>query len=68
MRQSRLARSETDRMITGVCGGLAAYLNIDSTWVRLAFVLLALADGIGLFIYLVMAIIMPPVSDLNGRA
>jgi phage shock protein C len=46
-------------MIAGVCGGLARQLSIDSTWVRLIFVLLAFAGGSGLLIYIVLAIIMP---------
>ena len=39
MSESRLTRSETDKMIAGVCGGLAEYLNLDPVWVRLLFVL-----------------------------
>lgn len=41
MQQTRLMRSETDKMIAGVCGGLAEYLNIDPVLVRLAFVVWA---------------------------
>jgi len=59
MTQTRLTRSETDEMIAGVCGGIAAYLNIDSVFIRLAFVLLALASGIGLPIYIILWIVMP---------
>lgn len=59
MQQSRLMRSETDRMLAGVCGGLAAYLGIDPVLVRLAFVLLLLASGVGLVIYVILWIIMP---------
>jgi phage shock protein C len=59
MQQERLARSETDKMIAGVCGGLAAYLGIDPVLVRLAFVILLLASGIGLAIYVILWIIMP---------
>jgi phage shock protein C len=56
----RLVRSRTDRMITGVCGGLGAYLGTDSTWVRLFFVLLTLiTNGAGILIYIVLAIIVP---------
>jgi phage shock protein C len=47
-------------MIGGVCGGLARYLRIDSTLVRLFFILLALGgSGIGMFIYLLLWIIVP---------
>lgn len=59
MSESRLTRSETDKMIAGVCGGLAEYLNLDPVWVRLLFVLLIFASGIGIPIYLVLWVIMP---------
>lgn len=59
MSQARLTRSETDRMIAGVCGGIAAYLDIDPVLVRLAFVLLLFASGIGFPLYLILWIVMP---------
>ena len=59
MPETKLTRSETDRMISGVCGGLAAYLGIDSVLVRLAFVILLFASGIGFPIYLILWVIMP---------
>jgi len=46
-------------MLGGVCGGLGEYLGIDSTLVRLFFVLLTLARGVGLLIYLVLWLITP---------
>ena len=62
MQQARLMRSETEKMIAGVCGGLADYLNIDPVLVRLAFVVLFLASGIGLAIYALLWIILPTPS------
>ncbi|MFQ5398753.1 MAG: PspC domain-containing protein [Anaerolineae bacterium] len=59
MSEARLTRSETDRMLAGVCGGIAAYLGIDSVLVRLAFVLLLFASGIGFPLYLILWVIMP---------
>ncbi len=59
MPETKLTRSEADRMIAGVCGGLAAYLNIDPVLVRLAFVILLFASGIGFPIYLILWVIMP---------
>ena len=59
MQQTRLMRSETDRMIAGVCGGLAAYLGVDPVLVRLAFVILLLASGIGLAIYVILWVVIP---------
>jgi len=46
-------------MIAGVCGGIAEYLNVDPTLIRLGFVLLTFASGTGILLYLVMAIIVP---------
>lgn len=56
----RLMRSRRDRIVAGVCGGLAAYLNIDPTLVRLLFVVLVFASGGILLVgYVVMWLIMP---------
>lgn len=57
--QKRLYRSETDRMLGGVCGGLGEYLGMDPTLVRLIFVLLFLVGGHGLLVYLIMLIVVP---------
>jgi len=65
MQQTRLMRSETDKMIAGVCGGLAAYLGIDPVLVRLAFVILLLASGVGLGIYIILWIVMPTPSRVD---
>ena len=62
MQQARLMRSETDRMIAGVCGGLAEYLNLDPVLVRLAFVVLGLASGVGLVLYVLLWLVMPTPS------
>ena len=58
MRQ-RLYRSRSDVMLGGVCGGLAEYLGLDPTLVRLFFVLLAMGTGIGVFLYILMWIVVP---------
>jgi phage shock protein C len=55
----RLARSSTDRIIGGVAGGIANYLDIDPTLVRLAFVLFVLLGGASPFIYLILWAVMP---------
>lgn len=57
--RQRLYRSKDERMLFGVCGGFGTYFDMDPTLVRLVFVLLTLATGIGLVIYLIMAIITP---------
>ena len=55
----RLYKSQTNKMICGVCGGVAEYLNIDPTIVRLIWAVLILAVGTGLLAYILAAIIMP---------
>jgi phage shock protein C len=56
----RLYRSKSDAMIAGICSGLAKYLEVDPTVIRLAFVLLlVLAFGGGFWVYLIMWIIIP---------
>jgi len=55
-----LTRSKSNRMIAGVCAGLADYLNIDPTVIRLLFVLGIFLAGPGVAIaYLIMAIVTP---------
>ena len=69
MSETRLTRSNNDRVIAGVCGGLAAYLDIDSVLVRLAFVILLFASGIGIPIYVILWIVMPEQdSDISSDA
>jgi len=60
--QQRLTKSATNKNIWGVCGGLAEYLRVDVTLVRLAFVLLSLAGGPGLLVYIALGIVMPSES------
>ena len=56
---ARLFRSSTDKVIAGVCGGLASYFKIDPAIVRLAFVLFALAGGASVLLYIVLWIAVP---------
>lgn len=55
----RLYRSLDDRMLAGVCGGLAEYFNMDPTLIRVLFVILSLAGGPGIVAYIILAIIVP---------
>ncbi len=57
--QKRLYKSRTDKMVSGVCAGIAEYFNVDPALIRLAFVLATLLDGAGLLIYIILAIVMP---------
>lgn len=68
MSENRLTRSEEDRVIAGVCGGIANYLDVESVWVRVLFGLLILASGMGLVIYLVLWFIMPLEATVGGTA
>lgn len=52
--EKKFKLSTTDKKLAGVCGGIAAYMNIDATLVRAAFILLTLFTGIGLIAYLVL--------------
>ena len=65
MPNARLTRSNTDRLLAGVCGGIAAYIGVDSVLVRAAFLILLFASGIGLPMYLIMWVIMPLENSLN---
>jgi len=57
--EKRLYRSQSDRMIWGVCGGLAQYFNIDPTIVRVIAVLSIFANGLGILAYMILAIVVP---------
>ena len=57
--EKKLYRSRTDYMIGGVCGGLAEYLGIDSTVVRLIMALATFVGGMSLLVYLLMWLIIP---------
>jgi phage shock protein PspC (stress-responsive transcriptional regulator) len=59
MATKRLYRSTSDRMVAGVCGGLAAYLDLDPTLVRILWVIVVLFGGFGVLLYLIMWIIVP---------
>ena len=53
----------SDRIVGGVCSGLGAGFHVDVLWIRIAFVLLAFLQGIGLFIYIVLWLVMPERVD-----
>ncbi len=58
--KSRLERSTTNRVISGVCGGIAEYLAVDATLVRVVFVVTAfLTAGLGILAYIVLLVLMP---------
>ena len=55
----QLYKSNTNKKVAGVCGGIGEYFGIDPTLVRLGFVALSLLAGGGLAVYIIAAIIMP---------
>lgn len=59
MSSKRLYKSNSDKKLAGVCGGIAEYFDVDSTIIRLAWVLFTLAGGAGLLAYIIAAIVMP---------
>lgn len=67
MTGKRLYRSEDDRILGGVCGGIAEVYDLDPTLVRLATALLVLGTGAGLFVYLIAWLIMPAESELENH-
>lgn len=59
----RLYRSETNRILGGVCGGLAEYFNVDPTIIRIIFVLMAIFGGSGLLVYFILWLVIPSKSS-----
>lgn len=59
--QKKLTRSNTDKILLGVCGGAANYFNTDPVLVRAIYVLISILSGVvpGVIAYLALAIIMP---------
>ena len=57
--QKKLYRSQTDKKLAGVCGGIAEYFGIDSTIVRLIWVLAVVFAGVGVLAYLIAALVIP---------
>ena len=65
--EKKLTRSLNDRMLAGVCAGLANYLGMDPTVIRLIFVLLFFVSGPGILLaYLIMMIIVPEESKVQA--
>ncbi len=59
MNDKRLYKSSENRMLCGVCGGIAEYFNIDPTLVRLVWVLITCFGGAGILAYIIAAVIIP---------
>lgn len=57
--KKKLYKTQEDKKICGVCGGIAEYFDLDSTIIRLAWVLLTVFGGSGLLLYIIAALVMP---------
>jgi len=57
--EKRLCRSNSQRMLAGVCGGVAEYLGWDVTIVRVLWIILTLAGGSGVLLYIILWLVMP---------
>ncbi len=64
MEEKRLYKIENGRKLCGVCGGIAEYLNIDVTIIRLLWVLFFCLGGSGILAYIICAFIMPNESSI----
>src|SRR5437764_11062311 len=64
----RLERSRSDRMVAGVCGGLARYFDIHPAVYRVGFVVLTLLGGAGIIIYIAAALVMPKEGEEDSFA
>lgn len=59
MNGKKLYRSDENKILAGVCGGIAEYFGVDPTLIRLAWVVFSLLGGSGLLAYILAAIIIP---------
>lgn len=59
----KLYRSNNEKMLAGVCGGIAEYFNVDPTLVRLAWAGASIIGGLGILPYIIAAIIIPEKDD-----
>ena len=64
MKPKRLYKIEEGKMISGVCGGVAEYFNIDPSLVRIGWAVLGLCWGLGIVAYIVAAIVLPNKSQV----
>ncbi|MEG1634424.1 MAG: PspC domain-containing protein [Rikenellaceae bacterium] len=63
---NKLRRSRTNRVMAGICAGIATYLGLSATKIRWAFVLLAIFGGLSIWIYIGMWIIIPEEPRINN--
>lgn len=64
LRKMKLVKSRTNKMLTGVCGGIGELLGIDPTIIRLIWAALSLAGGTGIILYIIASVIIPEDDDI----
>ncbi len=62
--QKRLYKTEINKKLCGVCGGIAEYFDVDPTLIRLAWAIFSCFAGAGILAYIIAALIMPKKSDI----
>ena len=67
--KKKLYKSNTDKKLDGVCGGIAEYFDVDPTVIRLGWVILTCIAGSGLLAYIICAVVMPrkPVDYIEAN-
>ncbi len=65
MLQRRITRSESNKMIAGVCGGLGNYMGIDPTIIRIVWAMTCLFAGTGLLAYVICALLIPSEATVS---
>lgn len=65
MKNKKIFRSVDDCIVAGVCGGIAEYFEIDTSLIRILFVLLALGGGGGILIYIVLWLVIPREKEMK---
>ena len=64
--EKKLYKSNQNKMLDGVCGGIAEYFGIDPTVVRLIWALFSLMGGCGILAYIIAAVIIPAIRSADG--
>lgn len=60
----KLTKSNNDRMLCGVCAGIAEYFNLDPTIIRLLLIFFCVLGGSGIIAYIIAAIVMPEANEM----
>lgn len=61
----RLYRNTNNKMLAGVCSGLADYFNLDPTIIRIAWILMSCFAGTGVLAYIIAMLVIPPQYTIN---